>query len=632
MASSSEVQKLVYRLTAQSDQLQRDLNRAQGKLRSFQKQSNTVTSAIRSQFVGMFGATAVLYGVQRLTSNTIDLVKRTDTLNKALTAVTGTEEELARSREFLSRISEQYGIEIENLTKSYTKFIASSKGTALEGKKAEDIFMKVSKASAVMGLSVDETDGVLKALGQIMSKGKVQAEELRGQLGDRLPGAFNIMAQAIGVTTGELDKMLKDGKLMADEVLPAFADQMLKTYGAEQVGRVDTMVAAHNRFTNAWKELMQEVDNGEGVISETYKSFYEGLTSVFTLLKEANRETISWGTALLGIINPFGAINAHTEIAIANFKKTQKETLNASEAQRLYNLGIENGRKSFEDFKNLEPERIISELADKTEVLSQVQSLYNTATDEAAKKQQAFQEQLKKTKLEMDSMAESIRKAIGTQAAPSLDYTSAAQGLSNATPEDQRFDSDIAGMMGFPSAEEVQEYFEEVKTISSSGWGSMNEIWANGQKEMEGITINFNKILDDAIGSVVDTIGAGGDIEDVFADLLGVIGEGLVSLGRTLVAYGVALEAFIKADPVTKIIAGAAAIALGTAFTRRSAKLSDSVAGSSGGGYSSRSGGFQNNISGQTLNIELAGSFRFNGRDFEAAVDKRIKEKSRLGG
>ena len=41
-----------------------------------------------------------------------------------------------------------------------------------------------------MGLSADQTSGVLLALQQMISKGTVQAEELRGQLGERLPGAL----------------------------------------------------------------------------------------------------------------------------------------------------------------------------------------------------------------------------------------------------------------------------------------------------------------------------------------------------------------------------------------------------------------------------------------------------------
>ena len=49
----------------------------------------------------------------------------------------------------------------------------------------------------------------------MISKGKVQAEELRGQLGERLPSAFQLAAKAMGMTTAQLDKFMADGKLTA---------------------------------------------------------------------------------------------------------------------------------------------------------------------------------------------------------------------------------------------------------------------------------------------------------------------------------------------------------------------------------------------------------------------------------
>lgn len=58
-------------------------------------------------------------------------------------------------------------------------------------------------AGSALALSKDQMDGVFLALGQMISKGKVQAEELRGQLGERLPGAFDMAAKAMGRHHGE---------------------------------------------------------------------------------------------------------------------------------------------------------------------------------------------------------------------------------------------------------------------------------------------------------------------------------------------------------------------------------------------------------------------------------------------
>ena len=77
-----------------------------------------------------------------------------------------------------------------------------------------------------MGLSADDTRGALRALEQIVSKGTVSAEELRGQLGERLPGAFQIASRAMGVTTQELGEMLQRGEVLVEDLLPKLAKEL----------------------------------------------------------------------------------------------------------------------------------------------------------------------------------------------------------------------------------------------------------------------------------------------------------------------------------------------------------------------------------------------------------------------
>ena len=68
----------------------------------------------------------------------------------------------------------------------------------MEGQAARNIFTAVAGAARVMGASADDARGIFTALEQIVSKGTVSAEELRGQLGERLPGAFQIAARRYG--------------------------------------------------------------------------------------------------------------------------------------------------------------------------------------------------------------------------------------------------------------------------------------------------------------------------------------------------------------------------------------------------------------------------------------------------
>ena len=147
-----------------------------------------------------------------------------------------------------------------------------------------------------MGLSQQQSERAFLALNQMMSKGTIQAEELRGQLGEALPGAFGIMAKAVGVTEKELAKMMKAGELLASDVLPKFAKQLEITYGIENVTRIETLVTAQNRLANSWTAFVRSLNDSEtGGISRFFKTILDGLTAItkgLTLLNESKKDTI----------------------------------------------------------------------------------------------------------------------------------------------------------------------------------------------------------------------------------------------------------------------------------------------------------------------------------------------------
>ncbi|MBL7779930.1 MAG: tape measure protein [Saprospiraceae bacterium] len=135
-------------------------------------------------------------------------------------------------------------------------------GTNITAAQTRDIYTSVAEASRVMGLSADDTTGALLALGQMASKGKVQAEELRGQLGERIPGAFAIAARAMGVSNSQLDKMLEKGQVVAGDFLPKFAAEMHKTFSPGLAAAMDTPRAKLDEFNNAVFNLKNEVGLG----------------------------------------------------------------------------------------------------------------------------------------------------------------------------------------------------------------------------------------------------------------------------------------------------------------------------------------------------------------------------------
>lgn len=183
--------------------------------------------------------------------------------NNALKAVTGSQQAANAEIAFVRELSEQLGTDLEASIDAYTKLSAAAKGTGLDLDDTRRIFGAVSTAATVLGLSTDDTKGALTALSQMLSKGKVSAEELRGQLGERLPGAFNLFAKSMGVSTAELDKMLQNGEVIASETLPKFADALLNAYGPGVEDAANSTRAALNRFNNDLTDLkLQFADAG----------------------------------------------------------------------------------------------------------------------------------------------------------------------------------------------------------------------------------------------------------------------------------------------------------------------------------------------------------------------------------
>ena len=53
-----------------------------------------------------------------------------------------------------------------------------------------DIYEALTRAAGAYHMAADRTNDMMIAVTQMLSKGKVAAEELRRQLGNTLPGAF----------------------------------------------------------------------------------------------------------------------------------------------------------------------------------------------------------------------------------------------------------------------------------------------------------------------------------------------------------------------------------------------------------------------------------------------------------
>jgi len=194
--------------------------------------------------------------------------------------------EAAITQGFLANVSEELGVNLVDLSKSYLAFRKSAELANLSAEDSRIVFEEVTKAASLLGKSDAEIRNVQVALEQMLSKGTVQAEELKKQLGNVLPGSFEIMAKAVDklnpdldVTNAEFNKMLKAGKIIAADVLPEFSKQLTKAYGVENVDRIETMSTATIRLDNAFVSLVDNMNKG-------VSGFALGITTVINSMTQ----------------------------------------------------------------------------------------------------------------------------------------------------------------------------------------------------------------------------------------------------------------------------------------------------------------------------------------------------------
>lgn len=177
-----------------------------------------------------------------------------DKMRNSMEAATGSALRGANEMAFVREEANRLGLDLQTSVDGFVKLAAASKGTALEGEGVRQVFSAISEAGTTLGLSAEEMNGAMLAVGQMISKGTVQAEELRGQLGERIPGAFQIAARAMGTTTAGLDDMLKKGQVVAEDFLPKFAVEMQNSFGASEQA-THSAQAEINRFKTAVFEV-----------------------------------------------------------------------------------------------------------------------------------------------------------------------------------------------------------------------------------------------------------------------------------------------------------------------------------------------------------------------------------------
>ena len=238
---------------------------------------------------GAFAGAAIgaqLKAIRDLTSEAAVYASQVQKLDIALRGVAGTQDEYSSAIAAARQVTEQFNVPQLDAVRGVTRLAAAVKGAGGPIQDAETTFANVTAAIKATGGSTEDVRGAITAMVQVFSKGKVSAEELSGQLGERLPGAVTMFAKANDMTLPELQENLKKGTVGLNELM-RFIEELGQTYKSTASEIADSNAEAGARLAVAVQNMQAEV--GAALIpigAQFQEAFAEFIVSITPFLVE----------------------------------------------------------------------------------------------------------------------------------------------------------------------------------------------------------------------------------------------------------------------------------------------------------------------------------------------------------
>ena len=123
-----------------------------------------------------------------------------------------------------AKISAELGATLEQVEKSFKRMVPALEAVGVNADDSGKFLEGIAARTQTLGLNTEQTGRFMEAFAQVLSKGKLQSEELNQQISE-LDGAFRgQLAKSLGVTTQQLEDMIKNGEITSKVFVKAFND------------------------------------------------------------------------------------------------------------------------------------------------------------------------------------------------------------------------------------------------------------------------------------------------------------------------------------------------------------------------------------------------------------------------
>lgn len=277
---TAQFQKRLAELRREAGQLPPELNEGARAARTLGEASGEASARMASAARAAAGWVAAFVGLSSLTDaarNVLQTGAAFETLERRLVSLLGSQEAATEAFNQIKELARTTPFEVSALTEAYAKLTAFGLRPSMEQ------MMALADTAATLGGGTEALAGITLALGQAWTKGKLQGEELL-QLAERGVPVWDLLAEATGRTSAELQKMASAGELGRDVIL-----KLLAALGNTNVGASAELMRTYAGAVSNAKDALDEFYNliAEAGVLDFLTGRIQALLAEFDRLKES---------------------------------------------------------------------------------------------------------------------------------------------------------------------------------------------------------------------------------------------------------------------------------------------------------------------------------------------------------
>ena len=255
------------------------------------------------------------YGLSQLNQRNQQVVSAQLQSQAVVQQAGGTEQQGKDSFQYLKNEGQRIGFNYLDASQDYNKLISGLTGSGVGLKESQKVFSGFAELARVNKLDKTTQNRLFRALSQVAGKGKLQSEELTGQIAEALPGGTALFAEAYqkqigGNKTGaeaiqQLLANMKKGKVTSDILTYAGAAASERANKGGALGTASQASQAEQaRYQNSVNDLAVVASNAgvEEGFARIFRTLSAGLdesNGLVRLLAEGFNDVTKFADDLL---------------------------------------------------------------------------------------------------------------------------------------------------------------------------------------------------------------------------------------------------------------------------------------------------------------------------------------------